>query len=200
MKRKIGIFGGTFNPPHIGHVSAAAEFIKAMDLDELLIIPDYLPPHKEYSGRVTPEQRIQMCRLAFESIEGAVVSDMEISRGGKSYTADTLQLLSSHEADLYFLCGTDMFLTLDKWRTPEIIFSLAQICCIRRENDYSVRRDIDACTEKYKAKYNAKLHFIDSDVVEISSSELRDELKRGKNSEYIPESVMGYINDMGLYL
>lgn len=200
MKRKIGIFGGTFNPPHIGHVSAAEAFITGMKLDELMIIPDYIPPHKEYSGNVTPEQRLEMAKIAFGHIERTTISDIEISRGGKSYTADTLSMLASSDTELYFLCGTDMFLTMEQWRSPEIIFSLAKICCIRREYDQDTERILCECADRYKTQYNADVFFVDSEVVEISSSELREELKIKGYSECISAPVMRYISEKGLYV
>ena len=97
-----------------------------------MIIPDCLPPHKEYSGSVTEEQRLEMCKLAFGHIENVTISDMEIKRGGRSYTSVTLEELTSPDRELYFLCGTDMFLTLESWYRPEVIFDLATICYIRR--------------------------------------------------------------------
>ena len=82
-KRRIGIYGGTFNPPHTGHVGAALAFLKAVELDELLIMPAFLPPHKDYVDVVSTEDRLKMAALAFAEIEKATVSDLEIKRGGK---------------------------------------------------------------------------------------------------------------------
>ena len=83
-KIRVGIFGGTFNPPHCGHVAAAESFYRTIKPDEIMIIPDCLPPHKEYSGTVTEEQRLEMCKLAFGHIENVTISDMEIKRGGRN--------------------------------------------------------------------------------------------------------------------
>ena len=99
--KSIGIFGGTFNPPHVAHVAAAEAFSRRIDPDTLMIIPDFLPPHKTFAGTVTPEQRLDMCRLAFSHIKNVQISDMEIARGGKSYTANTLTELSKTGDELY---------------------------------------------------------------------------------------------------
>ena len=131
---KIGIYGGTFSPPHIGHIGAAKSFGREVELDEILIMPDFLPPHKQFDFEATENDRLEMCRRAFCGIDKVTVSDLEIKRGGTSYTSVTLEELSAPNRELYFLCGTDMFLTLDKWRRPEVIFKLATICCIRRES------------------------------------------------------------------
>ena len=111
-KRRIGIFGGTFNPPHVGNTEAAKAFVKGAELDTLIIMPAFIPPLKEYLATVTCEELLEMCRIAFRDIEKTIVSDLEISRGGKSYTYLTLQELANDDTDVYFLCGTDMILSL----------------------------------------------------------------------------------------
>ena len=121
---RIGIFGGTFSPPHNGHLQAAKAFMEQMWLDILYVIPTALPPHKEMEIPVSAQHRLEMCRLAFSGMEGVYVSDMEIQRGGKSYTVETLRELTGEDRRLFFLCGTDMMLTLDRWREPEEIFKL----------------------------------------------------------------------------
>ena len=198
--KKIGIFGGTFSPPHIGHISAAKGFISAVSLDELIIMPDFLPPHKTFDGEASTEERIEMCRLAFGNIPGVTVSDFEIKRGGKSYTAVTLEELSSPDKELYFLCGTDMFLTLSSWYKPEIIFKNAIICYVRRETDSDNSILIKKASEDYIAKYNARIISIPSDINEISSSEIRKTIKNGDNLEqYLTSEVVKYIFDKGIY-
>jgi nicotinate-nucleotide adenylyltransferase len=198
--KKIGIFGGTFSPPHIGHISAAKGFISAVSLDELIIMPDFLPPHKTFDGEASTDERIEMCRLAFGNIPGVTVSDFEIKRGGKSYTAVTLEELSSPDKELYFLCGTDMFLTLSSWYKPEIIFKNAIICYVRRETDSDNSILIKKASEDYIAKYNARIIPIPSDINEISSSKIRKLIKSGDNLEqYLTSEVAKYIFDKGIY-
>ena len=197
--RKVGIFGGTFNPPHLGHVSSAEAFVKYVDLDELIIMPDYLPPHKVADALVSADDRMQMCNLAFSHIDKVKISDLEISRGGKSYTAVTLTELSSPDTRLYFLCGTDMFLTLDRWYDFKTIFNLAVICYVRRESDEKTGIEIEKKREEYKEKYNASIIEIPSEVVPVSSSELRGEILSGRDNQLLPLSVCDYIEAKGLY-
>lgn len=199
IKKRVGIFGGTFNPPHIGHVRAAEAFAEQMELDEFLIIPDYIPPHKDYVGNVSATDRLKMCSLAFGNISNAVISDMEIRRGGRSYTYITLEELKSCECDLYLLVGTDMFLTLDSWVNPSIIFDIADICYIRRETDEEKTLFIEEKTKQYVKKYGARVHPIDALVTEISSTELRKMIKDNTVGNLISENVMNYIRSEGLY-
>ena len=121
---RVGIYGGTFAPVHIGHVQAAKAFMEQMKLDYLFIIPTALPPHKQIDEGDDPIHRLRMCELAFEGVEGVVISDVEIKRGGKSYTYDTLVELSRPDTRLFLLCGTDMVLTFDQWYRFEDIFKL----------------------------------------------------------------------------
>lgn len=198
--KKIGIYGGTFNPPHIGHINAAKKFKDVVKLDRLIIMPAFLPPHKSYSGNESALQRKEMCSIAFKDIEGAEVSDFEINRGGKSYTAITLAAFSSEDSELYFLCGTDMFTTLEQWYDFETIFRLSTICYIRREND-AVNTDlIKELSARYKDRYGARIICVSDDAIEISSSELRESLKSGDEAKkYITPDVYKYIFEKGLY-
>ena len=199
-KTRLGIYGGTFSPPHLGHVGAAESFYGAVPLDKLLIIPDFLPPHKEISGFVNADDRLEMTRLAFSDFPVAKVSDMEIRRGGRSYTAITLSELKREDNELYFLCGTDMFLSLDSWYRPDLIFSLASICYVRRENDPQNDQRIEELTAYYKNKYNAKIIPIFSDVTEISSTELREKIINDEDvSTLIPKKANEYIKAKRLY-
>ena len=200
-KTRLGVYGGTFSPPHLGHVGAAKSFYGAVPLDKLLIIPDFLPPHKQIDGEISADDRIEMCKLAFADVKGAEVSDIEIKRGGKSYTALTLAELSSDENELYFLCGTDMFLTLGEWYKPEEIFKLATICFVRRENDKENDLEIQRRTEEYINRFSARIIQISAPVTEISSSELRLAIKEDDERlvELLPSSVLKYIKERGLY-
>ena len=196
-KRRVGIFGGTFNPPHIGHIEAAKAFVSEAELDELLIIPAFIPPHKEYLSSVGCDERLEMCRLAFSDIEKTKISDIEIARGGKSYTYLTLQELSDEDVELYLLCGTDMILTMDAWKNPDVIFSLCTICYIRRESLADITNMIEAKCKEYVECYNADILPIISDVIEISSSEIRQGNK--DISRYLKKEVLDYVIEKGLY-
>lgn len=197
MKRRIGIFGGTFNPPHIGHVEAAKAFAEEARLDSLIIMPAFIPPHKEYDSLVSCDERLKMCKIAFKDVKNSTVSDLEIARGGKSYTYLTLQELTQDDTDLFFLCGTDMILTMDRWKNPDIIFSLATICYIRRENDPEIEAEIQRKCSQYVSEFNAKIMPIDKDVIEISSSEIRQG-KCDLNS-YLQPEIIEYISSRDLY-
>lgn len=199
-KRRVGIYGGTFNPPHLGHVGAADAFCHSVPLDELIIMPDFLPPHKELSSAVSADDRLRMCELAFSHIEKANVSDLEIRRGGRSYTSDTLEALAAPDRELYFLCGTDMLLTLSEWYRPERIFELATICYVRRETDLETSLLIDERIDNYKRKFDAKIIKIEPiEVREVSSSEVREALKDDSEVDCIPEKVLKYIREKGFY-
>lgn len=199
--KSVGIYGGTFSPPHLGHLNAAKKFKDAFSLDELLIIPTFIPPHKQRTESTSPEDRLAMCRLSFAEIQGALISDIEIQRQGKSYTSDTLRYFTSSDARLYFLCGTDMFLTLESWHEPEVIFALADIVYISRELDEALAVECSNKTNLYREKYGARIHFLPADAVVLSSSEIREARKCGEEwkDKIVPE-VADYIERKGLYL
>jgi nicotinate-nucleotide adenylyltransferase len=160
-------------------------------------MPAFIPPHKVYDSIVTCEERLEMCKIAFKDVDKTVVSNLEISRGGKSYTYLTLQELTGDEIDLYFLCGTDMIISMDTWKNPDIIFSLANICFIRRENDEFNTELINQKCKLYNEKYGAKVMPINADVIEISSSEIRN--GDIESSPYLSCEVKKYISLKGLY-
>ena len=198
---RIGIYGGTFSPPHNGHVAAARAFMEQRWLDFLYVIPTALPPHKEMEVQVDAAQRLEMCRLAFSGMEGVYVSDLELRRGGRSYTVDTLRELWGEDRRLFFLCGTDMMLTLDTWREPEEIFRLCYPVYIRRENDRTLDAAIVQKITEYNQKYGKVVRRIVTEPLEISSNQVRTALQDGKDiSRLIPAPVEKYIRDNHLYV
>ena len=199
-KMRVGIYGGTFNPPHIGHVGAAEAFLRAANLDKLIIMPDNLPPHKEFSGNVSALDRFEMCKLAFSHIPNTEVSNFEILKGGKSYTVLTLEAFSSPDVELFFLCGTDMFLSLRTWFNPRRIFELATICCVRRETDPEITERISELKTEYISEFNARIIDVPLEVTEISSSALREALTERSYTDYIQSAVFEYILKKELYL
>lgn len=198
---RIGIFGGTFSPPHKGHLQAAQAFMEQMWLDILYVIPTGLPPHKEMDMPVSAVHRLEMCRLAFAGMEGVYVSDMEIVRGGKSYTVETLRELTGEDRRLFFLCGTDMMLTLDQWREPDEIFRLCYPVYIRRDTDKTLDPLIIRKISDYNEKYGKVVRRIVTDPIELSSSEIRKRLQNGEPVDgLLPKSVEKYISDNHLYV
>ncbi len=198
---RIGIYGGTFDPPHNGHISALKAFLEQFDFDKLFVIPVHIPPHKSRKSTVSAEDRLNMSSLAFKQLsEKVVISDLEIKRQGKSYTADTIcEFKEMGYDDIYFLCGTDMLLTLDSWYKPEYIFANATIVYVRRECDSLLDSVIIKKTQEYKAKFNAEIIPLKTQIVEISSSEIRDSLNKEYYSRFLPSEVVDYIISHGLY-
>ena len=198
---RIGIYGGTFSPPHKGHIAAARAFMEQMWLDILYVIPTALPPHKEMEYPASAEHRLEMCRLAFAGMEGVYVSDLEIARGGRSYTVDTLRELSGNDRRLFLLCGTDMMLTLDQWRDPKSIFELCYPVYIRRDNDRSLDAPIIQKIAQYQRDYGKVVRRIVTEPIELSSGEVRKTLAAGKDvSNLISPAVETYIKDNHLYV
>ena len=191
---KIGIYGGTFNPPHLGHMAAAKAAVAALGLDKLLLIPAAIPPHKALpSDTPAPEHRLAMVEKWADGMgAGAEVSALELEREGKSYTSDTLRSIRQTypDAELWLLMGTDMFLTLHLWHEPEVILSLAGICAFgRTEQDgealFAPQR------EQLQKNFDAKITTITlPGLVDISSTRLRSSWKTaGEGSICCPASM-----------
>lgn len=197
---RVGIYGGTFSPVHNGHVAAAKAFMEQMWLDILYIIPAATPPHKQMTCAVSPEDRLNMCRLAFSEMEGVYVSDMEIRRGGKSYTVDTLRELTGEDRRLFLLLGTDMMLSLGEWYRPDEIFRLSYPAYIRREKDAILDQRIIQTIADYNEKYGKVVRRIVTEPLVISSSEIRRRFEAEESVEgLLPPSVEKYIRDKHLY-
>ena len=202
---RIGIYGGSFSPVHSGHVAAAKAFMEQMWLDLLYVIPAGIPPHKQIVGGADAGQRLKMCELAFADMEGVVISDMEIRREGASYTVDTLrQIFQMCDGDsrLFLLMGTDMLLTLDRWREPEEIFRLSYPVYMRREgNDPILDARIVAKIGEYQQKYGKVVRRIVGDPVVVSSTQVRRAIAEGRSIDgMVPPAVAAYIRDHNLYV
>ena len=197
---RIGIYGGTFSPVHIGHVQAAKAFMEQMWLDVLYIIPTGVTPHKEMAGGVSSAQRLRMCELAFEDVQGVIVSDIEIRREGKSFTVDTLEALAGEDRRLFLLMGTDMMLTLDTWRAPERIFELCYPVYIRRESDRELDAQIVQKIAEYQQKYGKVVRRIVADPIQLSSTDIRTAIREGRDiASLVPARVAEYVKENGLY-
>ena len=197
---RVGIYGGTFAPVHNGHLAAAKAFIDQMQLDILYVIPAAIPPHKQIDEADEPLHRYRMCELAFWNEEKVLVSDLELKRGGKSYTVDTLRELSAPDRRLFLLMGTDMMLTLDTWRSPEEIFKLCYPIYARRESDPIIESRIIAKNNEYLQKYGKIVRRLMLDTVELCSTDIRALVAQGKPIDaLVPPSVESYIKKHGLY-
>ena len=199
----IGIYGGTFDPPHWGHITAARAAMEQLKLDRLVLIPDRVPPHKALpEGSASPEQRLEMAALATAELgRRAEVSDRELRRDGPSYTSDTLAALREEypEDTLWLLMGSDMFLSLQTWHAPEEIMALARIAPFSRE-----AADESAAFTAQKARlereYGAQICIVQNpEVRELSSTEVRAALAAGQGSDLLPPAVYGYVLREHLY-
>ncbi len=202
---KIGIYGGTFNPPHLGHLEAARTAVKVLNLDLLLLVPAGTPPHKDLpEDTPSPEDRLAMTRLTADAMmmpDIVQVSNIEISRKGKSYTADTVEELHRQYpgAELYLLMGTDMFLSFQNWHDAKTIARLAGLCAFgRTEGDgealFAPQREF------LSREYGANVVTITlPGLVEISSTQLRQRLEKGVGGEDLLPAVYGYILMHRLY-
>lgn len=201
---KIGIYGGTFNPIHLGHTQAAKFAAEYLGLDRLILIPAGTPPHKALAAdSAGAAHRLAMTKLATGGQWPCPVSvsDMELAREGKSYTVDTLRALHGQYpgSEFYFLMGTDMFLTFHLWREPEEIARLCTICAFGRseadtEELFAVQRQF--LGEKYAANV---VTIALPRIIDISSTQLREQLAAGKGLEYLSPAVYGYILLHGFY-
>lgn len=210
MRREIGLYGGTFSPPHSGHTEAASQFLRQLHLERLYIIPTAIPPHKTNDPSVEPMYRLEMLRLAFEDHPDynrrIFISDYEITQKGLSYTVKTIEHFSrlypiNDEFRITLLCGTDMFLTLAEWYQPKRIFELSRIAHIRRIlKSKTTDEKIDEYTKYYQTIFNADIVAVEGDVIEISSSDIRNKLSANETSgQFLSQKVYDYIKKNKLY-
>lgn len=201
---KIGIYGGSFNPPHLGHFAAARAAARALALDKLLIVPASVPPHKALpAGSPSPRQRLEMAEIFADQFLSPAVEcwDVEIARAGSSYTSDTLRAARERwpEAELWLLVGTDMFLSLQNWHEPETIMELAGICAFSRARSDEAAQ-LASQREALTGRYGARVVLVTiPDLVEISSTDVRAGLCGGGAQTYLLQPVYGYILREKLY-
>ena len=191
---RIAIYGGSFNPPHLGHMEAARTVAAELAPDKLLIIPDNIPPHKEVEpGCPTAEERLELCRLAFRDVPGAEVSDMEIRRQGKSYTAHTVQGLRKQypEDELCLVVGSDMFLSFEEWYEFRYLLGECTLAVISREED-----DLDALRahrDHLAEAYSANVRLLSHAPLPMNSSEIRVWLRLRLGSDLLDGAVYAEI-------
>ena len=197
---RLCIYGGSFNPPHLGHVAAVKAAQQKLMLDEVRLIPAAMPPHKRLAARSpSPEERFELCRLAFDGIPGVTVSDLELKREGKSYTVDTVRALraAEPEAELYLLIGTDMAATFEEWYCFEEILSSVTLAITAREDDELeiVLRHAQHLIEDC----GAKAIVIQTPPLPVSSTQIRRLLSERHGAEFLPEAVYARIIQKRLY-
>ncbi len=199
----IGIYGGSFNPPHKGHRLAAAQCRAALGLERVIVIPAAVPPHKALAdGSPDAQTRLALTKLAVRGLDGFEVSDLELRREGPSYTVDTLRQLSAQHPDdtLWLMMGTDMFLSFASWREPEQIARLARIVCFARTAvDAALKERLEAQTALLRAKFGAEVTLLHNEFLDISSTEARRLLFFGLADEALQPEVLAYIRQNGLY-
>ena len=189
MKHKrVGILGGTFNPPHLGHLIIAEQVKSQLNLDEVMFIPDYQPPHIDKKTAISDEKRLKMVKLSTMDEPGFKVSDIELRRKGVSYTIDTIKelKLKNPEVDYYFIIGGDMVEYLPKWHRIEELIKLVKFVGVGRPG------------HSKESKY--PIMWVDVPMTDISSTLVRRNVKQGCSIKYLvtPE-VENYIHEEGLY-
>lgn len=199
---KIGVYGGTFNPIHMGHIHILKEFIRRLGLQRVLLIPTGTPPHKTAPALADGKDRLAMCGLAVKEIGEAPVeiSEIELRREGKSYTADTLEALGQlyPRDELYLLMGEDMFLTVDSWYRPETIMAHAALCASPRSE--SGFQKLLLKKEQLERDFAARCFVEDIPYLAVSSTEIRERVGSGSSlAGLVPPTVEEYIRANGLY-
>ena len=197
---RIGIYGGSFNPPHIGHIQAAKQAVEVLNLDKLLVIPAGIAPHKDMPDNTpTPRHRLDMLRLTLADCPEIEVSDLEVNREGPSYTWETIQHLKEMypEACLILFMGTDMFLSIDSWKNSEFILENATLGVFYRGNKGEAQA-IAAKKAELEAQ-GAKVELVQNVVIPISSTQMRRLLAFRCAGAFLPEGVLDYIREHRLY-
>lgn len=198
--RKIGVFGGTFNPIHNGHIAMIEYCKKEAELDKVILIPTFTPPHKNSDCLADEHHRLEMCRIAASRLDFAEVSDIEIQRGGKSYTFETLNCLKEiYPTDkLYFIVGADMFLSLEKWKNPEQIFSCADIIAIPRDDENY--EELNRHYTQVLKSLGARAIILKNTVLSVSSTYIRENISDSSVvTNLIDKEVYEYIKINRLY-
>jgi len=220
--RQIGLFGGTFNPVHSGHVRVIGEVKSGFKLDEILIIPSAIPPHKKSENVVDAKDRLEMIRLAFLSDPDYVISDVELKRTGPSYTIDTVRHFRSifpENPRLYLIMGLDAFLEIDTWKSYKALFLLIPFIVIFRSvagkdgktlgweplgqylrSNISEEYTFSRSTSTYVHDKKQPVFVFDVPPVDISSTAIRERIKKGiPIKDLVPENIENFIKAKGLY-
>jgi nicotinate-nucleotide adenylyltransferase len=221
--RRIGLFGGTFNPIHLGHVQVVREVKAGFGLDKILIIPSALPPHKELNGVVDAKDRIEMIRLAFSDDPNFMISNVELERSGPSYTIDTVRhfkSISPENTKLYLIVGLDAFLEIHTWKSYKDLFLLIPFIVMSRtiNKENSTKLEGESLKNYFRSKISKGYTFsfarstfnhdkkqpvcvFNVTPVDISSTTIRKHIKEGRSiKQLVPEIIEDFIKAKGLYL
>jgi nicotinate-nucleotide adenylyltransferase len=195
---RVGILGGTFNPPHIAHLVCAQEAHRELDLDRVLFVPARIPPHKPVEHEPGAEHRLELCRLAVGDDERFAVCDLELRREGPSYTVDTLEKLSTHESkpELFLIVGGDIAVGLPRWREPERVLELATLAVAKRQG--TARAAVNDTLDTLKG--GGRTRFFAMPRMGVSSTMIRRRVRGGQPIRYlVPDPVAAYIEHHDLY-
>ena len=187
-RKQIGLLGGNFNPVHNAHLTIADQVRQQLGLDEVLLMPEYQPPHVDKKTTISEKHRLRMLELAVRDIEGLGIETIELERKGISYTYDTMKLLTEKnpDVDYYFIIGADMVAYLPKWHRISELIQMVQFVGVQRP--------------KYKAGTSYPVIWVDVPLLDISSSLIRRQLEEGKKPNFLlPKAVLDYIEKEGLY-
>ena len=188
---KVGIFGGTFDPIHHGHLITSQSVREIRDLDRIIFIPSFISPHKADANSVSPEHRINMLKLAVEGIDFFEVSDYEIRKGGISYTIDTLKEFKKKYDELEFIIGYDNIFKFHTWKNPDEIMKITRILVLKRKS---------SLLPPHEDKYVKSAIFVETRGIEISATDIRKRVKQGMPIHYlVPKKVKEYIYSFNLY-
>jgi len=192
---KIGIYGGTFDPPHMAHLSVAQACVEQLELDEIIFLPNYRNPLKGREAVTPAKQRLEMVRLLISGKERLAVSDIELTRGGPSYAVDTMsELQMAQAADYWFILGMDNVRQLSKWKAPERLIRLCRLAAVGRSGTGS---DI---LYRFPQEFRDRIDVVQMEPLPISSTDIRNLIFQQKDvSKLVPANVLAYIRDHKLY-
>ena len=193
---RLGLLGGTFNPPHVGHLICAQEAREQLGLDRVELVPVHSPPHKEVPADPGADVRLELCRAAVAGDDGLGICEIELEREGPSFTVDTLRALHAEDRELTFIVGGDMALSLPSWREPAEILRLARLGVAERVG--TLRPDIQECLAPLGG--GDRVDFFAMPLIEISSTDVRRRVAAGEPVRYlVPDAVAEAIERQGLY-
>ena len=198
---RIVLYGGSFNPPHLGHLHAARAAEEALQPDLFLVVPDRVPPHKELAeNSPSPEERMEMCKIAFRSLPSAEISNIELERIGKSYTADTVaDMRKRFPADeLVLVIGSDMLLSFRQWYNYRYILSECTLAVAEREDGES--DELEQMADLLRREDGARIVHLIYKPYPASSTEIREELASGRCPAGLDPEVYRYIRENKFYL